>query len=314
LVISLLLAGACTSTLLPTGTTNPNLKATLTTPPAAISTPAADSPLTATPLAIQSFTVDTVDLGEGRRRLTFAWQTSGASSVSIALRAWYRFPPYWGDLPPNGTHVFEGHTLYPNPNAELVAFDSEGNRVEEVLRLDWPCHYAYFFTAETETDCDRSHAAPGLCPCPRYAAMFTEAAEQAFENGRMIWLQGTDVEPSYPDTIVVLYDEAISPEDYRAEVYEDTWTPDQAERDPELTPPPGRYQPIRRFGKLWRENADMRERIGWATAPERGFTGVWQPLESEGLGGDVFLRTIDGQVVLFSGFWMAGGSWRPFTP
>jgi hypothetical protein len=97
-------------------------------------------------------------------------------------------------------------------------------------------------------------------------------------------------------------------------VYEDTWTPDQAERDPELTPPPGRYQPIRRFGKLWRENENVRERIGWATAPEQGFTGVWQPLESEGLGGDVFLRTIDGQVVLFSGFWMAGGSWRPFTP
>jgi hypothetical protein len=176
--------------------------------------------LTATPLAIQSFTVDTVDLGEGRRRLTFAWQTSGASSVSIALRAWYRFPPYWGDLPPNGTHVFEGHTLYPNPNAELAAFDSEGDWVEETLKLDWPCHHAYFFTAETEIDCDPSGVTPRLCPCPRYAATFTEAAEQAFENGRMIWLQGTDAEPFYPDTIVVLYDEAISPEDYLAEVYD----------------------------------------------------------------------------------------------
>jgi hypothetical protein len=217
-------------------------------------------------------------------------------------------------LPPNGTHVFEGGTLYPNPNVELVAFDSEGDRVKEVLKLDWPCRYPYFFTAEAEMDCDPPGVSRRPCPCPRYAAIFTEAVEQPFENGRMIWLQGTDEEPSYPDTIVVLYDDAISREDYYAEVYEDTWTPDQADRDPDLTPPPGRYQPIHHFGKLWRENESVRERIGWATAPEQGFEGTWQPLESEGLGREVFLRTVDGQVVLFSGFWMAGGTWRLFTP
>jgi hypothetical protein len=119
--------------------------------------------------------------------------------VSILLRTYHRFYPYWGNLPPNGTRVFEGDTLQPD-------------------------------------------------------------------------------------------------------------------RDPDLTPPPGRYQPMRGFGKLWRGNTSVRERIGWATAPEQGFEGTWQQLRTEFLGGEVFLRTIDGQVVLFSGFWMAGGHWRLVTP
>jgi hypothetical protein len=266
-------------------------------------------------LSIESFSVDAVELGDGRRRLTFAWETRGASSVSILLRTYHRFYPYWGNLPPNGTYVFEGDTLYPNPGAELTAYDSEGNWVKEHLRLDWPCRHQYFFTAEAETDCSIVYSRS--CPCPRHAAILTQAAEQPFENGRMIWLQGTDDEHSYPNTIVVLYDDVLHggyTNCYDTEVYEDIWTPDQPDRDPDLTPPPGRYQLIRGFGKLWRGNTSVRERIGWATAPEQGFEGTWQQLRSESLGGEVFLRTIDGQVVLFSGFWMAGGNWRLVTP
>ncbi|GAB4200474.1 MAG: hypothetical protein OHK0022_21570 [Roseiflexaceae bacterium] len=40
-------------------------------------------------------------------------------------------------------------------------------------------------------------------------------------------------------------------------------------RDRRLTPPPGLLAPKRGFGKLWRENPDLREMLGWATAPER---------------------------------------------
>lgn len=275
--------------------------------------------LTAAPspsLAIESFTVDAVELSGGRRRLTFAWKTRGATSVSIRFVTRPRFFPCWGNLPPNGTEVFQGDAIYPNPGARLFAEDSEGKRVAEDLKVDWPCQHQYFFTAETETDC--AMPSPRRCSCPRHAAIVTQAAEQPFENGRMIWLQGTDDEPSYPDTIVVLYDHVVhegTTNYYQAEVYEDTWTPDEPDRDSNLVPSSGLFQPIRGFGKLWRENTSVRERIGWATAPEQGFEGAWQPLETEHVGGrDVFLRTIDGRVVLFSGYWMSGGSWRFVTP
>jgi hypothetical protein len=37
-------------------------------------------------------------------------------------------------------------------------------------------------------------------------------------------------------------------------------------------PPAGLYQPINGFGKAWVEIDSARERLGWATAPEQGYT------------------------------------------
>ena len=61
--------------------------------------------------------------------------------------------------------------------------------------------------------------------------------------------------------------------------YEDTWSQGQPDRDPDLAPPKGLYQPIHGFGKVWRESLGGPEAwIGWATAIERGFHTVVQPL------------------------------------
>ena len=46
--------------------------------------------------------------------------------------------------------------------------------------------------------------------------------------------------------------------------------------DPSLTPPDGRYQPEYGFGKVWRENAFVREYLGWATDWGTDYTAVWQ--------------------------------------
>jgi hypothetical protein len=45
-----------------------------------------------------------------------------------------------------------------------------------------------------------------------------------------------------------------------------------------LTPPAGRYEPVRAFGKVWREGtgAQVRERLGWAIAPEKAGPGAYQ--------------------------------------
>ena len=60
--------------------------------------------------------------------------------------------------------------------------------------------------------------------------------------------------------------------------YQDTWAEGQPERDPALVPPSGRYQPIRGFGKVWREQlGGLEVGVGWAAAEESGATGLVQP-------------------------------------
>ena len=48
----------------------------------------------------------------------------------------------------------------------------------------------------------------------------------------------------------------------------DDWDESQP-LDSGLKPPPDRYEPQRGFGKVWRENPDVRARLGWAIAREQ---------------------------------------------
>lgn len=71
----------------------------------------------------------------------------------------------------------------------------------------------------------------------------------------MIWASGP---------IFVLYS------DGRYQKFDDTFV---AGVDPEssfLSPPPGLLEPVRGFGKIWRNYPDIRTNIGWGNAPEVG--------------------------------------------
>jgi hypothetical protein len=59
-------------------------------------------------------------------------------------------------------------------------------------------------------------------------------------------------------------------------MFPDTFEEGEVEIDPELTPPADTIQPRRGFGKLWRENAEIREAIGWATGQEYGFISTYE--------------------------------------
>jgi hypothetical protein len=83
----------------------------------------------------------------------------------------------------------------------------------------------------------------------------SQAADQSFEHGRMIWVQAQD-------SIYVIYN------DGSWERYADTFEDGMVERNPAIVPPGGKLQPERGFGKIWREQPQVRERIGWALAPE----------------------------------------------
>lgn len=87
-------------------------------------------------------------------------------------------------------------------------------------------------------------------------------AEQRFENGRMFYLQ-----PS--DEIWVLENGADDTGGTWS-IYPNTWQEGEPEFDPNIEPPEGLFQPERGFGKLWRENPQVGDAVGWALEPEVG--------------------------------------------
>ena len=97
-------------------------------------------------------------------------------------------------------------------------------------------------------------------------------AGQHFERGQMLWLDQLREDPIY----VLSYGESKTGGWQR---YVDTWR----EGDPEstnLTPPAGLFEPIRGFGRLWREELGGPDApVGWALELEQGFTGSVQPFE-----------------------------------
>ena len=88
-------------------------------------------------------------------------------------------------------------------------------------------------------------------------------AEQRFEDGWMFWLQ-----PNTQIWVLTVDDDGQN----IWSVYDDSFVEGEAETDPQILPPKDRLQPIRGFGKLWRENPEVRLAIGWALDVELGHT------------------------------------------
>lgn len=99
-------------------------------------------------------------------------------------------------------------------------------------------------------------------PLPTPVVSQIQVAEQVFEKGRMFWLQPVD-------QIWVMVVTREGGGDWS--VYQDTFEEGELESDPSLTPEAGFQQPERGFGKLWRENPNVREALGWAITPEFGY-------------------------------------------
>ncbi|MBI5563401.1 MAG: hypothetical protein HY870_00795 [Chloroflexi bacterium] len=106
------------------------------------------------------------------------------------------------------------------------------------------------------------------CPAlPTPTVETTSAAIQPFETGLMFWLQSRN-------EIWVLIN-APTLNQFYWRVLPNQWSEGIAESDPNLTPPPGRYQPVRGFGYAWRIGSGstdaQRPDLGWATDEEAGF-------------------------------------------
>jgi hypothetical protein len=92
----------------------------------------------------------------------------------------------------------------------------------------------------------------------------TPAAWQPFEQGLMLWRADDR-------SIYVLH------ADGEWERYADTWDESLPAFDAGLTAPDGLQQPVRGFGKVWRElMGGPQASIGWAVGEERGLKLVTQ--------------------------------------
>ena len=266
-----------TATPIPTAT---NAAATLPSPPTAIA---------AAPI-IHTFTAELSDHANGTDKMvTFHWQTSSGTTIRINdyVNRYQRFVPGW-NVEASGTMTITlGASLNQNLYYELIVYNSNdsGTVVQQGVNIAWPCQYTYFFVPPTY-----------LFICPIDGVVYSAAAEQQFEHGRMIWLaqpQHTLFSPQA--TIIVVYDISEYPQQSWQE-YPDLWIPENPVDDPTLIPPTGFYQPTRGFGEVWRLYPEVRERLGWAIAPEVGYSAGQQsvPYTAEEA---VFLGVSDGRVL-----------------
>ncbi|MDQ2807563.1 MAG: hypothetical protein M3Z04_11735, partial [Chloroflexota bacterium] len=104
--------------------------------------------------------------------------------------------------------------------------------------------------------------------CPTTSeTRITQAASQPFEHGALFW--------NGDARLIYLLDGSTT----AWLRYTDTWNDGDPNGGAE-TPAPGFYEPIRGFGKIWREQPDVRTRLGWGTAPESALTtAATQPFD-----------------------------------
>jgi hypothetical protein len=169
---------------------------------------------------------------------------------------------------------------------------------EEPLTATGGCKFEYFFE-------------PSPAACPLGDPLPSWAAEQPFEGGLLTWLEEINGGPIQIErTIIAFYD------DGHWAAFDDTWTPEQPDRDPNITPPEGLYQPVRGFGKLWREDTALHQQLGWATKPEIGYDTLWQwQWQTDGSPASVaFLRTLANGVIRVEGWARGSGTWETVAP
>lgn len=244
-----------TATAAPTKTLQPSPVATATPrpTPTASPTPVPEVMPTETPVGppkILSFTASPDPVVRGGT-VTLAWKATDAAILGITRLSeegdiFLETEAF--DLPAEGSIALQVPDNYVESVKYLLGvLGANGARASAYVTVGIICRY-------------ERQIAP-RCPLTQDQVW---AAYEPFEHGYMVWRSDTR-------EIYVLTTSAELDDEGRYETYHDTWQ----EGDPvELsgTPPPGLYAPVRGFGHLYASQPPVRERLGWALAPEVGYT------------------------------------------
>jgi hypothetical protein len=196
------------------------------------------------PPHIRSFTASPDPIERGGT-VTLTWEAPGTISVGITRlteEGDIFLMPEALDLPASGSITLQVPDDYvEHVKYYLGARDPNGVLYKAYVTVGIICRYDEYMAPR--------------CPLTQD---YVWAAHEPFEWGHMVWRSDTL-------EIYVLY------ADGTYETHEDTWQ----EGDPvdiPGTPPPGLQAPVRGFGNLYAQQPHVRERLGWATAPEAGYT------------------------------------------
>jgi hypothetical protein len=205
---------------------------------------------------INHFTVNPSSATEGDE-ITLSWDVSGVNSVRLISS----FP---GASQPN-TDVVVGNVGTQTMNAPygwqevvfILRLAEGGNYIPPLQTITVPltCRFVWM-------DGHNSSAS-----CPDTPPKTAQATYQAFERGYMVW----HVDSMSNTTKIVWI--------YFNELESFTTAPDFYAGETLLfdeTPPEGLYQPINGFGSIWITYDNIRERLGWAIAPEQTYTMTYQ--------------------------------------
>ncbi|WP_420631724.1 hypothetical protein [Candidatus Leptofilum sp.] len=199
------------------------------------------------PPQILSFTA-TVPIADPGDTITLSWKTSNATTVTLYHLFGGVLGTFWF-VEPTGSMTYTISSGSRNSESfALYASSDDFPYMSASLTVPLTCPFAWFFT-------------PAPDVCAQDAVLLSASAEQQFEHGVMIWV-------AEEDRIYVLFDDTMYTDGWNA--YEDTWQDGDPIDDPFIVPPPGFYQPQRGFGLVWREQPQVRERLGWALAFEVG--------------------------------------------
>lgn len=187
-------------------------------------------------------------------------------------------------------------TMVVTPGAESTSEIGTQEATSEALPVETLTAAATATTTETPTP--GPTATPDVFPTPVVGQIYV--AEQSFENGKMFWLQ-----PVQQNWVATTDENGNN----IWQVYDDTFVDGQPENNPTLTPPPGLIQPVRGFGKLWRETPEVLAALGWATDAEYGYVTRYEYRAGGSVNerneyvpgvGRHLLTMLDGQVIEFN--------------
>jgi hypothetical protein len=240
-----------TPTHVPTST--PVLPTATPVPPTPTSSPSPTDTPTIVPTpdvgpVIEYFRANVTEADPGET-ITLEWQSTGGTHATLYhLLLSGQYGAFWEVEPcgsmdhtiPSGRRNWDGFQLF--------VFDDAGRSDQAALTINIRCPDTWFFS-------------PAPDECPSSPPVVTAGAEQHFEHGLMLW-------NSAEDRVYVLFDDQSYP---KWKAFVDEWDEGEPESDPSIVPPEGLYQPIRGFGLVWREEPSVRDRLGWAVAPEAGY-------------------------------------------
>ena len=283
---------ASTVTPIATGTVTPTLAPAPTTPASPSQPVRALVPFP----ALLSFTSSAYDPSDS---VTLYWSSTGAVQATLRRTTASGVGDFERDVPPSGSLVVDSKGAGRHwHNYELVVYNSVGASDRRLLTVRFPCSYSFFFRVDVASYLYD----PRLCPDG--PPQSTQAAEQIFEGGRMIWLEhaapirqwdwGTGGQDDF--IILALYSPGVAwPQ---KQTFVDAWSPNELDSDPDIVPPSGKFQPIRGFGKVWRTHSDVRQKLGWALNQETSFDAVYQLVSDfYGHSACLYLSVADGHVV-----------------